>query len=304
MSRRNNPEPGKGAIIASGVGLLLIAAVVVGGIGYWWGHTSVEEGHEVVVKYKGDSQAALTPGEWYWHNPITHGFEKIDMRPQLMEMLHQDSIHVKNSDQLNVPVDVAVTYEVTDSVSFHETWKDHDNARQILIRNPTRDTVYTVGGNMSTEEMTSDEGRLRMKEAIRERLSERFEGEPVKLLTVEMRDVRPPQPYMNEKRKIKEEEQRVQQAELRAEQKVKDAEGEAKSNRIVSESLDENLLDYRQIQAYENASTVYIPVSSETGLPTHLDVGPQQGQQGTNDQNSTQNNNDSGSLTLPVEAEP
>lgn len=265
---------------ASVLGFVVLAAVVGIVLAGVMGWASVEEGHEKVLKYKGESQTALTPGTWYWHNPLTHSYEKIDMRPQIYTMVDRsdegekggdDSIHVKNADQLNVPVDVAVTYKVTDSVAFHDEWKGHTKARNILIRNPTRDVVYTVGGSMTTENMTSDEGRERMKQAIRERLNERFDGEPVELLTVEIRDVRPPQQYMDEKRKVKEEQQRVIQSELRADQRIKEAEGEAEANRIVQESLSDSLLTYRQIQALENGTTVYVPVGDD-GLPMYVNA--------------------------------
>lgn len=253
------------------VAILAVAGLVIGFAG---SHT-VDEGHETVVKHWGDSQGALTPGDWYWHNPATHSYVTVDMRPQLLEMTAGQTgyspVNVKTADQLEVPVDVAVTYNVTDSVAFHEEWRDHENARNILIRNPARDVVYTVGGNMTTAEITTDEGRERMKQAIRDRLETRFAGEPVNLLTVELRDVRPPADYMQERQEIKNEQQRVEQSEARAQQRIEEAEGEAESNRIVSESLDRDLLTYRQIQALENASTVYVPTGAD-GLPVYVDA--------------------------------
>lgn len=307
MSRRRKPSRGA-TLVASGGAVLVVLAVVGGGLALW-GFEDVEEGHENVMKYKGDSQRALTPGEWYWFVPWTHSFEPIDMRPQIYTMVKRtgegekggnDAINVKTADQLVSSVDVAVTYEVTDSVAFHERWRDHQKARVILIRNPARSVVYDVGGNMTTEEITTDEGRAKMRRAIEEQLSERLSGEPIELMSVEVRDIRPPQRYMDERRKIKEEEQRVQQAELQAEQRMKEAEGEAEANRIVSESLDENLLNYRQIQALENGSAVYVPVNSETGLPTYLDVtDDQQAQRQQGGQNNTANN--SGSLAPVAE---
>lgn len=262
--------------------LAVVIIVVVGGLfAFLGGWTTVDEGHEKVMKYKGQSQANLTPGTWYWHNPFTHSFVSIDMRPQIYTMVDRsdegqkqgdDSIHVKDANQLNDEVDVAITYEVTDSVAFHERWKNHQKARTILIRNPSRAAIYAVGGNMSTENITSDDGREKMRRAIVKRLNDRFSGEPVKLLSVEIRDVRPPVPYLDQKRKVQEREQQVKQAELEAQAEVKRAEGQAEANRIVQQSLSQELLTYRQIQAYRNASVIYVPVSGESGLPAYLDV--------------------------------
>lgn len=308
MSRRREPEVSRTAKLITVGGALLLVVAVVGGVIAFWGWETVDEGHEKVLKYKGDSVEALTPGTWYWHAPWSHGYESIDMRPQIYTMVQRsgegeiggdDAINVKTADQLVTSVDIAVTYEVTDSVSFHEKWRDHQKARVILIRNPARSVVYDVGGNMSTEEITTDEGRAKMRSAIEAQLTERLAGEPIELRSVEVRDTRPPKNYMNERQQIKVEEQRVQQSELQAEQKVKEAEGEAQANRIVSDSLDENLLNYRQIQALENASTVYVPVNGETGLPTYLDVTDTQ-----DDQNATQPGNNSGSLAPAAEVAP
>lgn len=289
---------GKWTAIVAALGFLFLVAAIIG----WAGIITVDEGHESVVKKWGDSQTALEPGDWYWRNPATHSTITVDMRPQLIEMTRGNTgytpVNVKTADQLHVPVDVAVTYNVTNAVAFHERWKNHENARNILIRNPARDVVYTVGGNMSTEEITSDEGRERMKEAIRQRLHERFDGEPVNLLTVELRDVRPPEQYMAERQRIKQEEQRVQQAEQRAQQRIEEARGEAESNRIVSESLDENLLTYRQIQAMENGTTVYVPVGGD-GLPMYIDANNATAENDDGDQQGNQQGDQQGALAGP-----
>ena len=257
-----------------------VLAVVVGGGAAFAGWQTVEEGHAKVVKLKGESVGELHPGTWYWQNPVTHSYKSIDMRPQIYTMVQRggegqkggdDSIRVKDANQLVDEVDVAITYNVTDASAFHSRWKNHEKARNILIRNPARAVVYTVGGNMTTENITSDTGRIRMRRAIETRLRDRFRGEPIELMSVEIRDVRPPANYLAEKRKVQERKQQVKQAELEAQAEIKLAEGQAEANRIVRESLSRDLLTYRQIQALQNASTVYVPIGDD-GLPTYLDV--------------------------------
>jgi regulator of protease activity HflC (stomatin/prohibitin superfamily) len=271
--------------------IVAVGLVVVGGLAAVAGWKTVDEGHVKVAKYKGDSVEELKPGTWYWKNPLTYSYKSIDVRPQIYTMVDRsdegakhgdDSVKVKDANQLENEVDVAVTYNVTDASKFHDRWKNHTKARNILIRNPSRAAIYTVGGNMTTENITTDDGREKMRGAIVSRLRQRFAGEPIELMSVEVRDVRPDQSYLEERREVKEREQQVKQAELEAEAEIKRAEGAAEANRIVKESLDQELLTYRQIQALRNSSAVYVPVGDD-GLPTYLNVNQNQ----TQTQNAT-----------------
>lgn len=279
MSARDNAAPILGSLLT-----IAIAVAVIGGGVAVWSWETVDEGHEKVRLVKGESDGTLTPGTWYFENPMTNKYKSVNMRPQLYEMVRaggegdkadrDDSVKVVNAEEMEVPVDVAVTYEVTDAEAFYEQWRTMSNAERKLIRNPAREVVYTVGGNMTTKEMTSDSGRTRMRTAVEQRLAERFSnhGSGVKLIGVAIRGVYPPRSYLNAQQQIKVEQKRAEAAQHKAQREIELAQGDAKANRIRDRSLTDAVLAEKQISALEQADTVYVPVG-QNGLPTYIDVG-------------------------------
>lgn len=249
---------------------------------------TVDEGHTKVVKEKGNAQGTLEPGQWYMINPVTQGTVSIDTRPQLYEMTkskggekagRDDSIKVITRDELEVPVDVAVSYRVSDPITFYEKWKSHSQARQRLIRTTVRDAVYSEGGNMSTSELPTKEGRTRLKAAVRDALIEGFNGSGVALINVDIRGMYPPKQYMNavEQKQIKKQEIQKAQYEVevskkQAKKKKIDAKAARDANLIRAQAYQKpGVLEAMYMKNLKKTDTVYIPVNSN-GVPTYVDA--------------------------------
>jgi len=275
--------------------VVLVGAVILVGVGLASMQT-VDEGHVKVVTYKGNAEGTFYPGNWYFINPITQGTVSVDVRPQVMQMVaaqgegerseFDDSIKVVTNDNMRVPVDVAITYQVDDPVTFYEEWKTHDQARQRAIRPGSRAAIYTVGGGMSGTEITNDEARERMRLAVAEELEDRFDGTGLALIAVDIRGVYPPDSFLDaaenaqaERQEIIAEQHRQEVAREHAETLRIEAEGERDARLIRAEAYENDaVLEAMYIDELSESNVIYVPVGND-GVPLFMDV--------SDDENST-----------------
>lgn len=277
--------------------LMLAALAIVGFViagGAVMALETVDEGHEKVVKYKGDSQNTLAPGDWYFINPITQSTRSVDVRPQLYEMVEakgqgekantDDSVKVITNDNMEVGIDVAVRYQIVDSKLFYEEYKTQDQLEDRLIRSETRDVVYSEAGGMQGSEIANKESRSILKNAVESRLGSEFNGAGVNLLSVDIRGVHYPSDYLQavEQKKIKQQEiekaqYEVQVAEQQKQRDITRAEAEAEQIRIEGNALRNNpeVLELRYIQALQEGNTIYVP--SDGGFEMVKDVDNEDG---------------------------
>jgi len=267
--------------------LAVIGVVILGGAVA--ALETVDEGHEKVVKTKGDTQGTFTPGDWYFINPVTQSTESVDVRPQLYEMVEaqgqgdkantDDSVKVITNDNMEVGVDVAVRYQITDSVKFYQEYKTKNQLEQRLIRSETRDVVYSEAGGMQGSDIANKESRALLKNSVEDRLHNEFGDAGVELLSVDIRGVHYPQEYLAavEQKKIKQQEiekaqYEVQVAQQQKERDITRAEAEAEQIRIEGEALRDNaqVLQLRYIQALQEGETIYVP--SDGGFEMIKDV--------------------------------
>jgi regulator of protease activity HflC (stomatin/prohibitin superfamily) len=264
--------------------LLILSAGAVASI------ETVDEGHEKVVKNKGEATTVFTPGDWYFINPITQSTESINTRPQAMlftddqtagEKTGQDnSIKVITQDDVKVPVNLQTTYKVTDSKTFYETWKTHSNFRARALYPGVEDGVLEVGGGLNSSVIATDQGRSAMREAAKAELDERVEGTGATVISVSIKKVRLPDRITSAAAKAQAKEQELVAKEKEIEIERKEAERkriEAQADRdarlIRAEAYqNEGVLEAMYIEKLDETDTVYVPVGSEDGLPRHLEI--------------------------------
>lgn len=294
MDNRGQLLQGTAVIIA----VLVVLTAVVGVMTV----ETVQEQHEKVVVYKGNAKdTTFKPGKWHVLNPLTTSTKDIDMTPQLYTMVKaegegdkkskDDSIYVTASDNMRVGVDVAVRYRVTDPVKFYSNYRTHKRARDVIIRSPVRDAVYTVGGGVTGDKIGTRSVREEMKSQVKTVLQKEFDGAGITLLAVEIRAVNYPPGYLQSVNQRKQAQQDAKRAEaeakkqiVRAEANAEEkriraeadadaelirAEAESKANRKIADSLSNELVNYRFIQQLDETDNIYF-MSGEGGDTPYL----------------------------------
>jgi regulator of protease activity HflC (stomatin/prohibitin superfamily) len=186
-----------------------------------------------------------------------------------------DAIQVLTEDGLQVDIDVTVRYRVdaSQAVTFYQQYRTLPTAEERLIRPSIRSVLRTEAGRLPVTVIYTGEGQTRLKEAAERELADEFTDAGIILEAVQVRNVDLPEQYAQaveqkeiteQTRQRKEDELAVE--ELEAERKRIEAQGRADANRIVSQSLTQEVLAQQYIERLDSADTVYIPVG-DGGYP-------------------------------------
>lgn len=268
-----------GAVVTA----FLLLTVAVGGAMAW---NPVQQGEVEVVKTWGDSTGeTLEPGA-NWITPVKQSTAVVETRPQTYTMSAtsgqgdgntgaDDSVNVLTNDGVSVDVDVSVRYRVdkSEADTFYEEYKSNAQAQERLIRPTTRSVLRTEGGDIDTSEIYTGVGQDEMRDAVRSALDKETEGTGITIEAVQIRRIHLPEQYADavekkevEKQNIEKKANEIKVAENEAERKRIEAEGEAKANEIVAESLKDNpeLLKVKYIEALKEGETIYVGESGMT----------------------------------------
>ncbi|SIR50606.1 Regulator of protease activity HflC, stomatin/prohibitin superfamily [Haladaptatus litoreus] len=287
-----------GNTLLIGIAIVVIAAPVVGFMAW----EPVEEGNVKVVKKWGAASGTVFEPGAHFINPVSQSTVSLSTRPQAYTMSSQqgdgnrentdDAITVLTEDGLRVDIDITIRYRVdsAEAVNFYKNYRGTDAAEQRLIRPSIRSVLRTEAGRLPVTEIYTGEGQTKLKAAAQETLQQDFNEDGLILETVQIRNVNLPQEYAQSVEQKEITKQRKQQKEnelevekLEADRKRIEAEGQAEANRILSESLDQNVLTEKYIEKLNETDTVYIPVGGE-GYPQFV-----RNIEGGSGQNSGQN---------------
>lgn len=277
-------------------GIVIFVLVVLVGL---WGFVGVDPGVEKVVINKGELQTSYDEG-WYWVNPLTTDIRKVSVRPQIYtqsqnveegERGGDDSIESKTIDGNVVYVDVAIRYRVVDSERYYRLWWEKGEwpfgkFEDEKIRSPSRDLVRDIVGTITSETVYTGDAQQQIEERLRERMDEELADSGAEVIGVDVRNIRFTSDYqdqLEEKARAKQEYE-IQDEQARAEANAEivraeadrnasiiRAEGNREADEIRREALTEEVITIRQIEAYEEADTVYVPVGQD-GLPVYVDA--------------------------------
>lgn len=274
------PDNLRRVALVGALALLLLAAPVAGLLAW----EPVEEGNVKVVKKWGATTGTVFEPGAHFVNPVSQSTSSLSVRPQSYTMSAQqgegqrtgdDAIRVLTEDGLRTDIDVTVRYRVDASkaVDFYRKYRTLDTAEERLIRPSIRSVLRTEAGRLPVTEIYTGEGQTKLKLAAEQELSDEFSNDGLILEAVQIRNVELPSEYAKavEQKEITEQRRQQKQSELEvekleAERKKIEAQGEADANRIVSESLTNEVLAQQYIQKLDETDTVYIPVGGE-GYP-------------------------------------
>lgn len=280
---------------------ILILAMIGGVMAYH----QVPEGHAGVETEWGAVTGHIdTPGA-NWKIPIMQGIQDVETRPRTYTMAQDvdegkkkqaDAVGVKTVNGSTVKVDITIRYRIDGDRAgeFVQEWDNEEQMEERLIRPTVRTQLRDEASSLQTTgpgSIYTTEGREALEQTAISALRDEFEGQPIILEAVQIRNIDLPQGIdqaLDEKERAKQqvevEKQKVQQEKQKAEQKRIAAQADAEVIRIKGEALENNeiVLQDRYIEALKQGKAVY--VVPEDGSTPFLIEGTQAG--GTNSSDS------------------
>ena len=182
-------------------------------------------------------------------------------------------ITVTDKDGVRSDVDVTVLYSINpDAVSdIYREHQNQENFKARVVEQDIRSVVRTVPGKFSTQTLLND--RTGVEAAISEALTVRWAEQGIVLESVALQEVRPPSEVLARyadaqaaQAQVAKESALLQAAEVKARQKVVEAQAEAEANNLLTKSLTKEVLEQRYLDTLksigENGNLVVVPDGS------------------------------------------
>lgn len=208
--------------------------------------------------------------------PLVQNVDKIEVRTRVLEFVSNkgNQIHSLSKDGLPINIDIAVLYRVKpDKAAELVKQYGYDFDERIIkqiIRTSVRDSISTM------DSATVYQERQKLQDSIAKEVKGQLEQRFIILEDILIRDIRLPQSVVEaieQKRRAYEEAQKMQflleKEKLEAERKKVEAEGIAKANQIIANSLTKEYLSWKfieNIQEYaksQNNTIILIPYDSK-----------------------------------------
>lgn len=247
----------------------IVLGVIIGGLFIIpWTFTSVKT-YEEGVKVKWGKVDDQTTGDgMVWKNPFSTKIQKVDMRERVTTI----NTSTVSKEGLKFGVTITVRYRVKDGKAVNMV-KNLQTQLHDLINTYANATIDDVATGKDKNQMYSDEGRIEIVKAVKEKLNQEM-SEYALINQVVFEDIQLPdsitkaiQAQQAELEKIKQKENQQKVAEKEAEIRRIEAQGIADANTIIQESLTPQYLQYEAIQKFNpEADKIYIP--SNALVPT------------------------------------
>ena len=249
------------------IGVALLAALAGTGCGL-----AVVEDGEVGVKanFGSISDEALNAG-WHFYVPVTSWIEVWNIKTQEIKEVAQ----VPSSEGLISQLDVSVLYNVPANEAVSVRKMIGPQYRVTILEPYIREAIRNVASGYAVKSLFSDAGRKEIGETILKFLKSKLDQRGIVVQDVLLRDVRlPPSFAASIEAKLRAEQESFQKefeldkAKKDAEIEVARAEGVAKSNKIIAESITDPYLRYKWIEGLQrstDSTVVYVP--TEANLP-------------------------------------
>ena len=173
------------------------------------------------------------------------------------------TIYDKSGAQANVDVQVIYSLDPDAAVALYKNYQKQENFVQIVAVNNVRDAARNCSGKFTTIQLLTD--REQYAKAIYDKLSPEWAELGLHVQEVNVQDIRYSEEivaaYNNAQKTEISKQEAVNEQEtekVKIETEVLKAEGEAKANKIRSESLTPEILQQEYIEALKESDTVYV----------------------------------------------
>ncbi len=234
------------------------------------GMTTIEDGQAGVKADFGKIADEPISTGWHFYFPLVSWIETWDVKPQELK----EVATVPSSEGLISQLDISILYNVPkDRVVFVRKTTGRDY-RETIIEPYVREAIRNIVSGYAVKALFSDEGRHEIGNKILAFLKEKLEPRGINVQDVLLRDVRLPQSFAASiESKLRAEQESLQKefeltkAKKDAEIEVARAEGAAKSNLIIANSITENYLRYKWVESLKSSNMQVVYVPTEANLP-------------------------------------
>lgn len=240
----------------------LLGALLLGGCGW----EVVGSGHSAVFARYGEVDQKCYPEGLYFYNPFTYDVTEIDTRVQAYTL---SKATAATRDLQDVHADMVINFEIDKQgchVLFREVGK---NFVQTLVGPGGLEELKAATAHFTSEKIIQE--RPKLKQEIENGLRARLSPYKINVRAISLTDFGFSQEFTKAIERKQVEEQNVQRAEFLRQQAVKEAErqvalaeGQAKANALVRQSLSGDLL---QFEALKKWNGVLPQVTGSGGVP-------------------------------------
>lgn len=264
------------------VGIAILAIiVVVAGVFLTGLYTQSENEAKVIKGFSGTvSKVDTTAGMGYaWPGSDEIDYDLINQQVVFSKTAPDDQKngpHITATDKEGVAADydVTVTYSIDakeDTIKhIYNEYQTQENLEQKLVNDNVRSVVRQIPGKYSTLEILNNRGAIETE--IFEALKERIKGTGVTIDRVSLQEVLYPEDVLNRFKEAQNAKTGVETAKTEAERKRIEAEGQAEANRILEQSLSEDTLEQKwidaQVKMAEHGTVFVVPEGSQPMIQT------------------------------------
>ena len=250
--------------------MFLISMILIAGLFSGCGVVVIEDGQTGVKADFGKIQDQPLATGWHWYLPVFTWVETWNVKT--LEI--KETASVPSSEGLIAQLDVSVLYNTPKDQVVHVRKTIGSNYERTVLEPYVREAIRNVVSGYQVKALYSQESRYEIGQKILEFLRSKLDERGVKIQDVLLRDVRLPLVFSQSiEAKLKTEQEamqkefELQKAKKDAEIAVARAEGVAKSNQIIANSVNENYLRYRWVEGLQNAEKQVVYVPTEANLP-------------------------------------
>lgn len=244
--------------------LFLMAAVTFVGL------TVIEDGETGVKADFGRISDEPVSTGWHFYNRVFSWIETWNIKTQELK----ETANVPSSEGLISTLDLSILYNVPKDKVVGVRKTIGKNYRETVLEPYIRESIRNVISGYEVKALYSEKSRKEIGEKIVEFLKQKLDSKGIIIHDVLLRDVRLPLAFAQSiELKLKTEQEGLQKefelvkAKKDAEIEVARADGVAKSNVIISNSITDKYLRYQWIQGLQKNDLQVVYVPTEASIP-------------------------------------
>lgn len=248
----------------------VLAVVLLGSSLQGCAVTVIEDGETGVKADFGKIMSQPVSTGWHFYIPGISWIEIWNVKTQEIK----ETAQVPSSEGLISTLDVSVLYSVdlANVVKVRTTiGRDY---RETVLEPYVREAIRNIVSGYQVKALYSDAGRQEIGKKIFEFLNDKLGDRGVRVQDVLLRDVKLPQSFaqsiemkLRAEQEALQKEFELQKAKKDAEIEVARAEGKAKSNLIIADSITPSYLRYKWIEGMHSSQMQVVYVPTEANLP-------------------------------------
>ena len=230
----------------------------------------IEDGQTGVKADFGKIQNEPLGTGWHWFITLVTWIETWNVKTQEIK----ETAAVPSSEGLISALDVSVLFNVPIDKAVHVRKTIGRNYGSTVLEPYVREAIRNVVSGYQVKALYSIEGRHEIGQKILQFLKSKLDERGIVIQDVLLRDVRLPAVFSQSiEAKLKTEQEalqkefELQKAKKDAEINVARAEGLAKGNRILGESITDSYLRYRWVEALQASEKQVVYVPTEANMP-------------------------------------